>query len=49
MSKIVDLEPRFSGKVNEKKTHVYLEISSAKVTDSAIYYCALELKLNITV
>ncbi|KAK2900792.1 hypothetical protein Q8A67_008907 [Cirrhinus molitorella] len=35
-SKLVDLDPRFSGKVNEKKTHVDLEISSAKVTDSAM-------------
>ncbi|KAK7159435.1 hypothetical protein R3I94_005691 [Phoxinus phoxinus] len=41
-SKIVDQDPRFSGKVNEKKTHVDLEISPAKVTDSAMYYCALE-------
>ncbi|XDV27575.1 hypothetical protein PO909_031079 [Leuciscus waleckii] len=41
-SEIVDRDPRFSGKVNEKKTHVHLEISTAKVTDSAMYYCALE-------
>ncbi|KAL1280579.1 hypothetical protein QQF64_015179 [Cirrhinus molitorella] len=40
-SKIVELDPRFSGKLNEKKTHVDLEISSAKVTDSEMYYCAL--------
>jgi len=41
-SDIVDRDPRFFGKVNEKKTHVHLEISSAKVTDSAMYYCALQ-------
>ncbi|ROK90085.1 T-cell receptor alpha chain V region CTL-L17 [Anabarilius grahami] len=41
-SEIVDQDPRFSGKVNELKTHVYLNISTAKVTDSAIYYCTLE-------
>uniref|UniRef100_A0A8C1UDC4 T-cell receptor alpha/delta variable 29.0 n=1 Tax=Cyprinus carpio TaxID=7962 RepID=A0A8C1UDC4_CYPCA len=41
-SKIVDLDPRFSGKVTEKKTHVDLEISSVKMKDSALYYCALE-------
>uniref|UniRef100_A0A8C1LXX9 T-cell receptor alpha/delta variable 29.0 n=1 Tax=Cyprinus carpio TaxID=7962 RepID=A0A8C1LXX9_CYPCA len=34
--------PRFSGKVTEKKTHVDLEISSVKMKDSALYYCALE-------
>ncbi|KTF75528.1 hypothetical protein cypCar_00031223 [Cyprinus carpio] len=41
-SKIVEQDPRFFGKVNEKKTHVDLEISSVKVTDSALYYCALQ-------
>lgn len=40
-SKIVDLDPRFSAKLNEAKTHVFLEISSANVTDSAMYYCAM--------
>ncbi|XP_051984639.1 uncharacterized protein LOC127645164 [Xyrauchen texanus] len=38
-SEFVTLDTRFSGKVNEKK--VILEISPAKVTDSALYYCAL--------
>jgi len=41
-SEIVDLDPRISGKLNEEKTRVYLEISSAKVTDSAMYYCAMQ-------
>ncbi|XP_016369260.1 immunoglobulin iota chain-like [Sinocyclocheilus rhinocerous] len=41
-SKVVELDPRFSGKLNKEKTHTYLEISSAKVTDAATYYCALE-------
>uniref|UniRef100_A0A9J7Y668 T-cell receptor alpha/delta variable 25.0.4 n=1 Tax=Cyprinus carpio carpio TaxID=630221 RepID=A0A9J7Y668_CYPCA len=41
-SKIVEQDPRFSGKVNEKKTHVDLEISSVKVKYSALYYCALD-------
>ncbi|KTF75522.1 hypothetical protein cypCar_00031230 [Cyprinus carpio] len=40
-SEIVERDPRFSGKVNEEKTHVALEISSAKVTDSGTYYCAM--------
>uniref|UniRef100_A0A8K9UV55 Ig-like domain-containing protein n=1 Tax=Oncorhynchus mykiss TaxID=8022 RepID=A0A8K9UV55_ONCMY len=35
------LDSRFSGKLNEEKTRVDLEISSAEVTDSAMYYCAL--------
>ncbi len=38
----MELDPRFSGKLNKEKTHTYLEISSAKVKDSATYYCALE-------
>ncbi|KAL1280570.1 hypothetical protein QQF64_015170 [Cirrhinus molitorella] len=40
-SEIVERDPRLSGKVNEKKTRVDLEIFSTTVTDSAIYYCAL--------
>lgn len=40
-SEIVDQDPRFSGKRNDKKTQVDLEISSVKVTDSALDYCAL--------
>ena len=31
----------FSVKHEREKKHVHLEISSAKVTDSALYYCAL--------
>ncbi|XP_051984637.1 uncharacterized protein LOC127645158 [Xyrauchen texanus] len=41
-SKVMDLDTRFSGELNEKKTSMILEISSAKLTDSAMYYCALE-------
>uniref|UniRef100_A0A4W5PD61 Ig-like domain-containing protein n=1 Tax=Hucho hucho TaxID=62062 RepID=A0A4W5PD61_9TELE len=42
------LDPRFSGKLNKEKTSVDLEISSAEVTDSAMYYCALNLTLSQT-
>ncbi|CDQ81836.1 unnamed protein product [Oncorhynchus mykiss] len=35
------LDSRFSGKLNKEKTRVDLKISSAEVTDSALYYCAL--------
>ena len=34
-------KPGFSVKHEREKKHVHLEISSAKVTDSALYYCAL--------
>ncbi len=34
--------PRLNGSVNKVEKQVYLEISSAVVTDSALYYCALQ-------
>uniref|UniRef100_A0A672PZW1 T-cell receptor alpha/delta variable 36.2.12 n=1 Tax=Sinocyclocheilus grahami TaxID=75366 RepID=A0A672PZW1_SINGR len=36
-----DVDPRFTVKV-EKREHVDLMISSAAVSDSALYYCALQ-------
>ncbi|XP_041965952.1 uncharacterized protein LOC121723859 [Alosa sapidissima] len=36
------LHPRASGKVNKGSKQVHLNISSAEVSDSAVYYCALE-------
>ncbi|XP_071218840.1 uncharacterized protein [Salvelinus alpinus] len=35
-------DPRLSVKLNNERTCVDLEISSAEVADSALYYCALE-------
>ncbi|CAK6985010.1 hypothetical protein NQZ68_038562 [Scomber scombrus] len=34
--------PRLTAKLNEKRNKVDLQISSAAVTDSAVYYCALQ-------
>uniref|UniRef100_A0A8C1N5P1 Si:ch211-106g8.17 n=1 Tax=Cyprinus carpio TaxID=7962 RepID=A0A8C1N5P1_CYPCA len=34
--------PRLNASVNKEGKRVYLEISSVAVTDSALYYCALE-------
>ncbi|KAI3374109.1 hypothetical protein L3Q82_005922 [Scortum barcoo] len=34
--------PRLTAKLNEERNQVYLQISSAAVTDSAVYYCALK-------
>uniref|UniRef100_A0A6Q2YX10 Ig-like domain-containing protein n=1 Tax=Esox lucius TaxID=8010 RepID=A0A6Q2YX10_ESOLU len=39
-------DPRLSVKLNEERTRVDLEISSAEVTDSALYYCALRPTLT---
>ncbi|KAI9518296.1 hypothetical protein NQZ68_038567 [Dissostichus eleginoides] len=33
--------PRLNAKLNEERNQVDLQISSAAVTDSAVYYCAL--------
>uniref|UniRef100_A0A4W5KX30 Ig-like domain-containing protein n=1 Tax=Hucho hucho TaxID=62062 RepID=A0A4W5KX30_9TELE len=35
------LDSRFSGKLNKQKTCVDLDLTSAEVKDSAMYYCAL--------
>ncbi|XP_062408113.1 polymeric immunoglobulin receptor-like [Sardina pilchardus] len=36
-----DVDPRFSGRMNKGKSQMFLDISSAKLSDSALYYCAM--------
>uniref|UniRef100_A0A8C1LUX5 Ig-like domain-containing protein n=1 Tax=Cyprinus carpio TaxID=7962 RepID=A0A8C1LUX5_CYPCA len=39
-----NVDSRFTAKVTKdnKESHVYLEISSTSISDSALYYCALQ-------
>jgi len=42
ITKKSDVDPRLSVKLTKgEQTHVDLEISSAEVSDSAVYYCAM--------
>ena len=40
-TEISAVEPRFSGRMNKERNQMFLDISSAKLSDSALYYCAL--------
>ena len=40
-TEISDVQPRFSGRMNKERNQMFLDISSAKLSDSALYYCAL--------
>ncbi|ROK90083.1 T-cell receptor alpha chain V region CTL-L17 [Anabarilius grahami] len=37
-----NIPQRLTPRINKNTKHVYLEISSAAVSDSALYYCALQ-------
>ena len=41
-TEISAVEPRFSGRMNKERNQMFLDISSAKLSDSALYYCALK-------
>ena len=42
VSRATSLDPRLTVGLNENRNQVHLQISSAAVTDSAVYYCALQ-------
>lgn len=42
------LDSRLSGDVNKERTQLYLKITSAKLSDSAVYYCAMKPTVSKT-
>uniref|UniRef100_A0A3Q3M0Q9 Ig-like domain-containing protein n=1 Tax=Labrus bergylta TaxID=56723 RepID=A0A3Q3M0Q9_9LABR len=40
--------PRLTVKLNKERNHLDLQISSAALTDSAVYYCALKPTLTVS-